>query len=363
SSGVPIQYPIGSIVAYTPYEIVYDPELKPQNTRSYEIGTDLNFFNGAATLSYTFSRQNVKDQIFEVPLAGSTGSSSFITNGGSIHTNAHKFTVGFRPIDRENLRWDLGFNFTKIDNYVDELATGVNSIYLGGNVEPQVRARIDERFPTIYCVSYLRNEAGQIVVNENGVPQAGEETVIGRVSPDFILGFNTSVEFQKFRLSGVLDWKQGGQMYSGTMGLLDFYGVSQYSADVREPGTSFMFHENAVKVTGTDAQGNTTYAPNDIQIDAADAQSYFSDLNTISESMIYDNSFVKLREISLGYPVYESAGLNVNLNVFARNIILWSELKGLDPEASQGNNNMTGAFERFSLPGTSSYGLGVNIKF
>lgn len=363
SSGTPIQYPIGSVVAYTPYDIVYDPNLKPQNTRSYEFGTDLTFLDGLATLNYTFSRQNVKDQIFEVPLAGSTGSESFVTNGGSIHTNSHEVTLGFRPINRDNLRWNFAFNFSKVDNYVDELATGVNSIFLGGFVEPQVRASIGEKFPTIYGISYARNEAGQIVVDESGYPQSGEETVIGRVSPDFQLGFNTSLEVQKFRISAVLDWKQGGQMYSGTLGLLDFYGVSQISANTREAGTSFLFPLDAVKVSGTDSEGNPTYAKNDIMIPGEDAQNYYSVLNTISESMIYDNSFVKLREVSLGYPVYDKKGVTLNLNLFARNLLVWSEMKGLDPEASQANTNMGGAFERFSLPGTSSYGLGLNLKF
>jgi hypothetical protein len=72
---------------------------------------------------------------------------------------------------------------------------------------------------------------------------------------------------------------------------------------------------------------------------------------------------VKLREISLGYPVYENSKLKLDLNVFARNLILWSELKGFDPEVSQGNTNISGAFERFSLPGASSFGFGLNVKF
>lgn len=79
--------------------------------------------------------------------------------------------------------------------------------------------------------------------------------------------------------------------------------------------------------------------------------------------MIFDNSFIKLREIALSYPVLAKPNLGVTLNLFARNIMLWSELDNLDPEASQGNNNMTGAFERFSLPGSSSYGLGLTVKF
>lgn len=362
SSGTPITYPIGGVVAYTPNSTVYDPNLKPQNTKSYELGADFVFLNGMINLNYTFSRQNVKDQIFPVPLAGSTGAAELITNGGSIHTNAHELTLAISPIKKKNFTWDFAFNFSKIDNYVDELAPGVNSIFLGGFVEPQVRAGIGDKFPVLYGVSYLRNDAGQIVVDADGLPMAGAEKVIGTVSPDFQLGFNTTFEVYKFRISAVIDWKSGGQMYSGTMGLLDFYGMSQRSADYREKDF-FYFERDAVKITGTDGEGNPIYAKNDIQISGADAQAYFSRLNDISESMIYDNSFIKLREVAVSYPVWSKNGVFVNVNAFARNILLWSELKGLDPEASQGNNNMGGAFERFSLPGTSSYGLGVNVKF
>lgn len=364
SSGTPILYPLpGGITAYTQYGILYDPNLKPQNTTSYEFGTDLTFFNGIATLSYTFSRQNVKDQIFDVPLAASTGATSLKTNAGRVHTNAHELTLGFRPINRANVKWNINFNFTKIDNYVDELAPGVESLFLGGFTDPQVRASIGERFPTIYGVSYARNAAGQIVVDANGLPTAGPEKVIGRVSPDFMLGVNTALEVKKVRLTATLDWKQGGQMYAGTTGLLDFYGISQRSADLRTPGTSFLFEKPAVKVTGTDGSGNPIYAPNDIMIPAANTEAYFTRVNGISEGSIRDNSFIKLREVTLGYPVIDKPSLRVNVNLFARNLLVWSQIKGMDPESSQGNTNMSGAFERFSLPGTSSYGLGLNVKF
>jgi TonB-linked SusC/RagA family outer membrane protein len=370
SSGTPISYPIqvidnGSIspiTSFTLNNVVYNPGLKPQNTKSYETGLDLTFFKGRVSLSYTFSRQNVVDQIFEVPLSGSTGLTSLVQNGGSIHTNSHEITLGLIPISKQDLKWDLTFNFSKIDNYVDKLAPGVNSIFLGGFVEPQVRAGIGDKFPVIYGVSYLRNEQGQIVVDADGFPQPGEERVIGKVSPDFLLGMNTSVEFHKLRLSALFDWKQGGQMYSGTMGLLDYYGVSQRSADYRKMD-SFLFDKPAVKVAEIDGNGNPVYAPNDIRISGASAQDYFNAENNISESMIYDNSFIKLREISLSYPALSKPGFNLNVNVFARNLLLWSSFDGLDPEATQGNNNMGGAFERFSLPGASSYGLGLNIKF
>ena len=361
SSGTPVMYPLNGVTAYTPYSVVYDPNLKPQNTKSWELGGDLGFFDGLINFNYTFSRQDTKDQIFEVPLAGSTGFGSLMTNGGSMYSNTHEFTLQVNPINTKNFKWDFAFNFSKINNYVEELAEGVESIFLGGFTEPQVRAGIGYKFPVIYGVSFLRDDAGNLIVDEQGLPQAGEEKVIGTVSPDFQLGFNTTFEFYKFRLSAVLDWKQGGQIYAATGGLLDYYGTSQKSADYRSMD---YFIVDGVKADGT---------KNDIRIvgqhrdasdaDLADAQDYFSTLNDISESMIQDNSFLKLREISLSYPVWDKNSLKVNVSVFARNILLWSELKGYDPEASQGNNNMGGGFERFSLPGTSSYGFGINVNF
>ena len=357
SAGTPIQYPFGSVTSYVPYYRIYDPNLKPQNTKSYEIGLDLAFWHGLVSLNYTYSRQNVKDQIFAVPLSTSTGYSEMVTNGGAIHTNAHEITLTVNPVNKKNVYWDFGFNFSKIDNYVDKLADGVESIMLGGFVTPQVRASIGDKFPVIYGTSYLRNDEGEIVVDENGLPQAGAPGVIGKISPDFRLGFNTTLELYKFRLSAVFDWKQGGQMYCGTMGVLDYYGVTQRSADYRNK-SEFLFEKSAVK---QNADG--TYSPNDITIKGENAYDYFNAMNSIDEASVYDNSFIKLREISLSYPVLDKKFLHITANVFARNILIWSELPGLDPEATLGNNNMAGAFERFSLPGSSSYGFGLTFKF
>ena len=360
--GTPIMYPINGNMAYIPYFVVYDPNLKPQNTKSYELGADLTFLNGLVSLNYTYSRQNVKDQIFEVPLAGSTGASSMMMNGGKMHSNVHEITLGISPVDTKNFKLDFAFNFSKIDNYVDELAPGVESIMLGGFVTPQVRAGIGDKFPVIYGVGYKRDGEGRIVVNEKGIPEAGETQVIGKVSPDFRLGFNTNIELYKFRLAAVFDWKQGGQMYSGTAGETNFYGTSKLSGEVRK-SDKYHFDYAAVEQKGVDADGKPIYVPYTGGVKGSDAEEYFKSVRGIDEAYVYDNSFLKLRELSLSYPVYKKDNLNVNVNVFARNIIVWSEIKGFDPEATQGNNNMAGAFERFSLPGTSSYGFGVNVNF
>ena len=346
----PIMYPMKGTTAYTPYYTIFDPKLKPQNTRSYEVGADLNFLDNLITFSYTYSRQNVKDQIFEVPLASSTGASKLLTNGGKIHTNTHEFTLGFNPIRTKNINWDFAFNWTKIDNYVDELAPGVENISLGGYVTPQVRASAGEKFPVIYGVGFKRDENGNRLVDENGLPIAGEAQVIGKVSPDFLMGFNTTLRLWKCTISAVLDWKQGGQMYSRTTGLADYYGVSKRTEN-REGTIIF----DGYKTDGT---------KNDIAITGANVQQvYYSRLNDIDESSVYDNSFIKLREVAVNYKILQKRSIELSVNAFARNILIWAQLPDLDPEASQGNNNMAGAFEDYSMPQTASFGFGFNIKF
>lgn len=346
----PIIYPINGTNAYTPYYTIFDPKLKPQNTRSYEMGADVNFLSDLIVLSYTYSRQNVKNQIFEVPLASSTGASKLLTNGGRIHTNTHEITLTFNPVRTRTVNWDFGFNWTRMKNYVDELAPGVENIQLGGYVTPQVRASVADEFPVIYGVGYKRDAKGNRLVDENGFPIAGESQVIGKVAPDFILGFNTRLKVWKFTLSSVLDWKQGGQMYSRTTGLADYYGVSKKTEN-REGTIIFDgYKENGTK--------------NDIPVTGAiNQQKFYSRLNDIDESSVYKNSFVKLREIALSYQVLKKSWMDLTVNAYARNILIWSQLPDLDPEASQGNNNMAGAFEDYSMPQTASYGLGVNIKF
>lgn len=360
--GNPIQYPIGGISAYIPSYSLYDPNLKPQNTKSYEIGIDLKFLDNRLGIDYTFSNQNVTDQIFPVPLAGSTGSGTLVMNGGAITTDVHEIMLYTTPVRTRDFRWDININYTKLTNMVDELAPGVESIFLGGFVTPQVRAGIGNTFPVIYGTSFVRDDAGNIVVVDDpgawnhGFPQAGDPDVIGEASPDFILNGTTAFTYKSLSLSTVFEWKNGGQMYSGSNGLLDLYGMSAVTED-RE--STFIYE--GVKPDGT-PNDIVRGGPNDPR---AIERLYADVLSNVDEYYIHDNSFVKLREISLRYQlprnIYKTATAGISL--YARNILLWTELRNLDPETSQGNTNMGGSFERFSLPQTTSYGFTLDITF
>jgi TonB-linked SusC/RagA family outer membrane protein len=361
-SGSPILYPIDGINSYIPNNIQYDPNLKPQNTRSYEVGAELRFFKNRFGIDYTFSRQNVEDQIFTVPLAGSTGIRKLLMNGGKVHTISHEIVMNATPVTAKNFQWDMNINFTKVDNIVDELAPGVESIFLGGFDIPQVRAAIGTTYPVIYGVSFVRDQKGRIVVEDNpgspthGMPLTGEPAVIGKVSPDFILGATNTFTWKGISLSALFEWKNGGKMLSASNGLLDFYGMSKRTED-RE--STFIF--NGVKPDGT---------PNDIvrggPSDPGALQDLYQNvLTNIDEYDVHDNSFVKLRELTLRYSPAKKVFSSVNMGVslFARNILIWTALENFDPESSQGNTNMGGAFERFSMPQVTSYGFSLDLTF
>jgi TonB-linked SusC/RagA family outer membrane protein len=361
-SGSPILYPVDGVNSYIPNNIQYDPNLKPQNTKSYETGTELKFFNNRIGIDYTFSRQNVIDQIFTVPLAGSTGIRKLLMNGGKVHTVSHEIVLNATPVLSKGFQWDLSVNFTKIDNRVDELAPGVESIFLGGFDTPQVRAGIGSTYPVIYGVSFVRDANNKIVVEDNpgspthGMPLVGEHAVIGSVSPDFIMGATNTFIYKNWSLSALFEWKNGGQMYSGSNGLMDYYGVSKRTED-RE--STFIF--DGVKPDGT---------PNDIvrggPSDPGALQYLYQNvLDAIDEHSIYDNSFIKLRELTLRYKPAKKVFNSVSMGVsaFARNILVWTALENFDPESSQGNTNMGGAFERFSMPQVTSYGFSLDLTF
>ena len=184
-----------------PSSTLYDPNLKPQNTVNWEVGADLAFFNGRLRMEYTYSLQNIKDQIFSVPMDPSTGYSSMVTNAGKMRTHAHEFSINAAIVQTKDWDVNLGVNFTKLNNKVVELAPGVESIMLGGFVEPQVRAQAGNTYPNIYGVAIKRDDAGNMLLL-NGLPQAtGDSQDLGNASPDWTAGINFSARWKRLSLN------------------------------------------------------------------------------------------------------------------------------------------------------------------
>jgi TonB-linked SusC/RagA family outer membrane protein len=368
-----IEYPIAGVIGYKPNSTLYDPELRPQNTKSIEIGTELRFVKGRIGIEYTYSKQNTVDQIFAIPLAGSTGYTEVVKNGGEMASTVHEALLRLIPIKAQDFQWTLVGNFTKVNNKVVSLAPGVENIYLGGFVDPQVRAAIGFTYPSIYGSTFAKNDKGQILVDDDpnspyyGMPLSGSEGVLGAVTPKFILGVSNIFKYKSFQLSALVDWKNGGKMYSGANRLMDLYGTSIKTAG-RE--SDKLVWPNAVKASTVDANGKGG-TPNDIEITGADrfVDLYADAIAGISEAHIYGTSFVKLREVAISFDLPKSVAQktgfirSASLSVSARNILLWTELPNFDPESSQGNGNMQGGFDYMSLPQTRSIGVGLNVTF
>ena len=345
----PISYPLGGAKGYAPYYVKFDENLKPQNTSNWETGIDLGLFKNRVRVEYTLSYQDVRNQIFDVPTAGTTGYQALRTNAGQMTTLSHELSVNASVIDHANYGLDLGVNFTKITNKVKKLADGVESIMLGGFVEPQVRAQAGYTYPNIYGKAFKRTEDGQLLLNANGLPQGTAASVnLGECTPDFNMGFNLRAHYKQLSLSATMDWQKGGCMYNGTLLTMNYFGASK---------ASLPYHEGTMVAEGIN---EGTGQKNTVQVSK---QQYYMAYNDVTEAGIFDTSFLKLRDVTLSYQFPKFAGINLSVYGFARNILLWAKLPGLDPESSQGNGNMSGYFERYSVPNTSSFGGGFKIAF
>lgn len=345
----PISYPLGGAKGYAPYYVKFDENLKPQNTSNWETGIDLGLFKNRVRVEYTLSYQDVRNQIFDVPTAGTTGYQALRTNAGQMTTLSHELSVNASVIDHANYGLDLGVNFTKITNKVKKLADGVESIMLGGFVEPQVRAQAGYTYPNIYGKAFKRTEDGQLLLNANGLPQGTAASVnLGECTPDFNMGFNLRAHYKQLSLSATMDWQKGGCMYNGTLLTMNYFGASK---------ASLPYHEGTMVAEGIN---EATGQKNTVQVNK---QQYYMAYNDVTEAGIFDTSFLKLRDVTLSYQFPKFAGINLSVYGFARNILLWAKLPGLDPESSQGNGNMSGYFERYSIPNSSSFGGGFKIAF
>lgn len=219
---------------------------------------------------------------------------------------------------------------------------------LGGFVEPQIRAQAGYTYPNIYGVAFQRDEQGRLLL-QDGLPigTAGSQN-LGECTPDFNMGFNLKARWKRLSLSATMDWQKGGKMYNGTILTLNYFGATK---------ESIPYHEGTMVAEGIDI---ATGEPNKVVVSK---QEYWKAYNNVTEAGIYDRSFLKLRDVTLSYQLPKFAGIDISVYGFARNLLLWSKMKDLDPESSQGNGNMSGTFERFSVPNTSSFGGGFKLTF
>lgn len=356
--GSPMGYPFHGVGAFVPFFKAFDENLKPQNTLNVEAGVDLSFFHDRLRLDYTYSYQDVTDQIMNVPQAGSSGYQTMLTNGGEIITNSHEINLNATIFENKDWTVDFGTSFTKVHNYVKKLADGVESIMLTGYQTPQIRAQVGQTYPIIYGIGYQRDPEGRIILDkDNGyVPMATASDInLGEASPNFNMGFNLAVRYKRVSLSTTWSYQNGGKMFHGSRKVLNMFGATQETADARDNG--------GVPVSGVINVGTNEAPVFEEWSGLVDAESYYTVLGDISESGVFDTSFLKMRDLTVNYQLPKFAGIDMTVYGFARNVLVWANLPEFDPEASLGNNNGGGYFENYSVPQTMSFGGGLKISF
>jgi TonB-linked SusC/RagA family outer membrane protein len=364
-----IQFPFNGVTGFQHYYKYYSQDLQPQNTKTFEFGIDLRFMQGRIGLDYTYFSSKVDDQIFDVPISPSSGYLYELRNAGLLKSVGHEATLTLVPVKTNAFTWTLEANFTKYTNTVEELAPGVTDIQLGGFETPSIRAIQGSTYPSIYGIGYERDESGRIVVlDEPGNPYHGmpmsttDAKKIGDVQPDFLIGFNSTINYKGVQVTALFDWKSGGEMYSGNNMLGELYGMLKITEDRETPVVL-----DAVKGHYDDEGNLVITGENDIAI-YRDQDYWDRSLNALDEAHVHPTSYVRFRELAVGYSLPASWMKNifiksVALSFVGRNLALWTSYPNFDPETSTTGATNGQGIEYVAFPQISSFGGKLSLTF
>lgn len=373
-----IQFPFNGVTGFEQSNTLRDPNLVPQNSKTMEFGLQTHFLKNRIGVDVTYFEETTTDQIFTVPLATSTGYSSILRNAGELSNKGIEAVLTVTPVKTGSFNWDIIANFTQLNSEVVSLAPGVDNIFLGGFVTPNVRAYAGEAYPVIFGSAFLRNDEGRIVVDNrqfiDGVPNQSygmpvahpEAQVIGNVNPDFEVGLSNSVSYKDFRLDIHVDMRKGGQAYAGNTRLQKLYGQDKVTENRDVPVVL-----DAVKGYYSQTDDGTVVVESEGENDIAilPGQRFWSTaMDAIDEASVYDTDFVRLREVRLTYNVpaavlQKTFIKGASVYFMGRNLLLLTDYPNFDPETSVGGAGNFQGLEYVNLPQTKSIGGGIRLTF
>lgn len=358
--------PYGSVPTMFEPGVLANPNLKPALSSSYEVGADLKFLNDRFGIDVTYYVQNSKDEILRLDVPGTTGYGNVLVNAGLFKSSGWELALNANPVRTEKFNWDMSFNFARNRSEIKELYKDLKTYKLadaiGGNRWGglTVNANVGEQWGTFNGNGFVYKD-GKRVIGKDG-RFAREKKNLGSVLPDFTGGFRTSVSYGNIDLSAMVDFQVGGKffsvskMFNAYSGLgIETVGNNDKGNPVRNP----VSEGGGVFVEGVLEDG-TPYSTN------VPASTYYGRLFGLHENWIYDATYVKWRELSVGYTLPTSL-LNGKLRrlrvaaIVKNPLLIYSTVDGIDPsEILPGSNNI--AFEeRGGLPGTRSFGIKLDV--
>lgn len=378
--------------------------LKPESTTSFETGLDLRFLKDRASLSFTYYNKNTKNQILTSTINGVSGYGEALFNAGEVKNWGYEVTLGVVPFRNKDWEWKVDINWAKNNSEVVSLANGMDYMTLT-TVQNSVELRIVKGEPlvSLYCREpWKTNDEGQVLVGANGRPLSGEAKFLASVEPKWTGSIRTSLRWKDLTFSAMLDIRMGGHVWSETA-----FQSSRNAQSIMSLGgrTEHLFSDlilNEGDQTGYLGILDPKYVPNgksNIYMDASRPKGmnipgavydssvpglagqpcqawikpidyWTNDSGKNGELYLYDASYVKLKEISLGYNIpknwLKKIGFIQSMRVSAvgRNVAILHQKtpKGIDPEATSSMGIQQGLERGFNLP-TSSYGFDFKITF
>jgi len=330
--------------------------LKNESVHELEAGLETRFFHNKVSLDVTyFDKKSLDLLAVGTPINPATGFSSASTNAGNMRNRGIEIVLGLTPIRTKDFTWEINANFTKIKNEVLSLAPGIPYIQFAGFVNPGIFAFANQPYGVIYGSHFKRNAQNQLLLDDNAYPQVADDLApIGNVTPKWLGGLTNTITYKAFVFSFVLDYKHGGDILNLDNHYLLFYGTPK----VTEDRGSMTVFKGIIESTG---KANTTAVVKD--------QAYYQNLYSIvDESSVEDGSYLKLRQVSLGYNLSKLLskgsfikGLGVTLS--GTNFILFKNYTGSDPEVSLNGSGNGQGFANFTTPSNHNIIIGLKATF
>ena len=364
-------YPVAGVAAYEKSRRLGNPNLKPEISKEFEIGTDLRLFSNRLGVDLAYYKKVTTDLIMLANIAASSGYREITSNIGQITNDGIELMVNVVPVKTRDFTWDFTYLYNKADMVLDELSEelGVSEYLINSSYETEFVAIPGEQLGMYRIPDYKYSPDGQIIVGDNGLPVEGDKILAGSSVPDFNMSFTNGFSYKGLKLSLLIDYQKGGTMYSNTAGATFWSGNNEQSTtNNRRP---WIIPNTVTEVK--DSEGNVTgYEENTTPVVDNWHEYYSQNTNKPMEaSRLIPRTFIKLREVSLSYrfnnSILDKTFLSsANISFYGRNLFLWTPAKNsfVDPETTTWDNDIEGLFGEFNgAPGVRTYGLKLDVTF
>jgi TonB-linked SusC/RagA family outer membrane protein len=345
-----------------------NPNLVPALSTEIEFGTELRFLENRLGLDFTYYDQKTTDDILNSAISIASGFSSTSVNIGELSNKGFEILLTGTPV-KGAFTWDISLNLARNQNKVIALNPNITELNLGDIGQPrtrtvQVKHIVGYPFGMLTGWVQKRDDAGNRIYTDQGSPvQSDEYEILGNGVAELAGGLNNNLTYKQFNLSFLIDFKAGGDIYSGTNVRLLESGLTKESLIGRQGSTPLtvtgVFENGTGGLTGVETRTLTV----------EQAQDYWGNVGERDEAhFIYDASYIKLRQLTFGYELPNSILSktpikSLNLSFVARNLAcLFKNTPNIDPEASYQNTQSQG-LDYFGLPSTRTWGFNLRATF